>query len=362
MLYLVNFDFLIELFNTPLKYNFLNIYQTKILFAVLNWGLGHASRSIPIIHKLIQQNNIIHIASAGDALLMLRAEFPNLPFIVLPDYQVNYNSKYLFINVISQYFKVKKSIEIENQRVQDYVDLNYLDIIISDNAFGAYHVSKRSILITHQLRLMVPPKLSFLSPFVQMFYKKYFKPFSEIWVPDSLDSNNLSGRLSHDISMQKPLKYIGIHSRFLAFNVSENNEIKYDFLFIISGPEPSRTNFEHIILNLSGELKGKIALVRGKFDALNNIENESVTVFNFLDSHKLMDVINQSNIIICRSGYSSLMDLMALGRKAFIVPTPGQTEQEYLANFHRNKEYFISVTESELSARLLNSSLSNVSI
>lgn len=320
----------------------------------MNWGLGHATRSIPIIRKLASQENEIHIAAAGDALQMLKIEFPQLPFLELPDYEINYSYKSIIINGLSQYKSVIKKIKIENEIINSYCKNKNFELIISDNAFGVFHYSIKSILITHQLKLPLPKGLNFLSPIIQRLYMRFLKPFSEIWVPDNLGNDNLSGKLSHGVKVNSKVEYIGIQSRFTEFDKKLNIEIKYDLAIILSGPEPSRTELEQKIMNLLPRFSGNVSLVCGKFSSQLESNLPNLDIFDFLDSKQLFDLINSSKVILCRSGYSSLMDLASKDRKAIIIPTPGQTEQEYLAEYHNNKGRFFSISQSDLNIELLN--------
>ncbi|MFT4524743.1 MAG: UDP-N-acetylglucosamine:LPS N-acetylglucosamine transferase, partial [Bacteroidia bacterium] len=54
-----------------------------------------------------------------------------------------------------------------------------------------------------------------------------------------------------------------------------------------------------------------------------------------LSANQLQELMSKAKVVLSRSGYSTVMDLSVIGGKAIFVPTPGQTEQQYLANlFH----------------------------
>jgi predicted glycosyltransferase len=167
-------------------------------------------------------------------------------------------------------------------------------------------------------------------------------------VPDAKGTLNLAGELSHPIKLPKtPVTYLGLLSRF---EIKET-EAKYDVCIILSGPEPQRTIFEKIILKDLFNLQDKIILVRGLPGAapFQKLPNSSVVIKNHLPSGELNEIIQQSKFVICRSGYSSVMDLAKLQKRALLVPTPAQTEQEYLARYLNAQKLFYCVDQSNFS-------------
>jgi len=300
--------------------------KKRILVAPLNWGLGHAARCIPIISELISHNFEPIIASDGDALVFLKKEFPQLIAVKLPSYQIKYAKKGIFLKpkLVLNSFKIKKTIRKEHKLIQHIITSHHIEGIISDNRMGVHHSSIPSVYITHQLNVLSGFTTLFSSKLHQFFIKK----FDECWVPDIEDEPNLSGKLGHLKSPQLNLKYLGILSRFDKMEVP----IVYNLLVILSGPEPQRSILEEKLLSELKNFKGKVLFVKGKIENTQNTSiQDHITITNFMQTEALQLAINQSNLILCRSGYTSVMDLTKLEKNAFFIPTPGQSEQNYLA-------------------------------
>ena len=308
--------------------------KKNVLICPLNWGLGHASRCVPIIRNLLEQGHNTIIAADKGPLSFLQKEFPDLEFIKLSGFEPTYSKHN------SQIFKLLTSIpnalinfKKEHKEIEKIVDDYKIDIIISDNRFGCWSKKAHSIYITHQLNIQVPKFFKWTSLIVNQLHKSYIKKYDELWIPDIEKGHSLSGILSHPANIKIKTKYIGFLSRFSS--EIKDNEKSIDFLAILSGPEPQRTIFEDIILKQAKETNEKIVILRAKPNEENlpdDIPN-NVTIFNHVDDENFAELVSKSKKIICRGGYSSLMDLIILNRNAYLVPTPGQTEQEYLAEY-----------------------------
>lgn len=288
--------------------------------------MGHATRCIPIIKALLKANYEPILASDGDALLLLQKEFPLLKSVQLPPYKIAYpkNGKYLAFKLLLQLPSIISAIKKEQKTISQLIDKENIAGIISDNRFGVYSKKVPSVYITHQLNVLSGKTTMITSKIHQHFINK----FDECWVPDVEGISNFSGALGHLKNPSFNLKYLGILSRFLPKKL----EITYDLLLLLSGPEPQRTLLENKLLMELQHFKGKIMMVRGVLNNASEIKAPSnFKIVNYLLANELEDVINQSNAIIARSGYSTIMDLAALGKKAFFIPTPGQFEQDYLA-------------------------------
>lgn len=300
--------------------------STKILVAPLNWGLGHASRCIPIIYALKDNNFTPIIASDGASLQLLKKEFPNDIFETLPDYNIEYseNGKDFRFKIFKQlpnlFFEIRKEKKILGEIIKKYA----ISGIISDNRPGIFSNKIPSVYITHQVNVLSGNTSWISSKFHQHFIKKY----TECWVPDVSEKLNLSGKLSHENVNLKNLKYIGPLTRFKKKNLSK----KHDLLVVLSGPEPQRTLLEEKLRIELSEFKGTILFVKGMVEKEQKIVTQNnFTFYNFMESDELEIAIQESEYVICRSGYSSIMDLAFLSAKAFLIPTPGQFEQEYLS-------------------------------
>lgn len=306
--------------------------KKRILVAPLNWGLGHAARCIPIIEQLQAKGFEPILASDGEALQLLQKEFPELRSISLPSYQIRYPEKGMLLKwkLLIDSPKILKAINAEKKIIDTLVSSGQIAGIISDNRFGVYHNTIPSVIITHQL--IVPSgQTTWLS---SQLHQKFIKSFDQCWVPDHENEPNLSGKLGHSKSFSVPIKYLGVISRFNIIHL----EKKYDLMVVLSGPEPQRTLLENKILDQLITYQKKVLFIQGKMEQKQTIKTrDNVTIVNFMLAHELEKSFNESQLILARSGYTTLMDLALLKKKAFFIPTPGQFEQEYLATLMHEK-------------------------
>ena len=300
--------------------------KKRILVAPLNWGLGHATRCIPIIDALIANNFEPVIASDGVALTLLRKEFPSLSSIELPSYNVTYakKGKLFKLKLLKDSPKLLKAIKAEKKATDYILDNNNIAGIISDNRLGVRSKKVVSVFITHQLNVL-SGNTTWLSTKV---HQKIIKKFNECWVPDTDGYINLSGKLGHSAHFEIPTKYIGPLSRFNKTNAV----IKNDLMVLLSGPEPQRTLLEKKLFLVLKNFSGKTLFVKGLMENEQTIQViGNMTIYNYMTSNLLEKSLNESAVVISRSGYTTIMDLAKLDKKAFFIPTPGQFEQEYLA-------------------------------
>ncbi|MDA0987347.1 MAG: glycosyltransferase [Bacteroidetes bacterium] len=319
----------------------------RILVAPLNWGLGHATRSIPIINELLKNNIEVVLVSNNGAGAFLKKEFPQLEYYELAGINLNYGNN-LIRSIFAQFPKVIKSFFLERSFINNkIIDLN-IDGIISDSRFGLYSSKVFSIYITHQLNIQVPKYLFFLSNILNFLHHKIISKYSKCWVLDTNFENNFAGNLSLAKKDFTNIKYIGPITRFKKKAKNKKNI----FLAILSGPEPHRTNFELILIHQAFENNVNLTIVRG----INGTENpfkisNKVTIYNTANTKLLTKLLDDSELLISRSGYSTLMDLSVLEKKAILVPTPGQTEQEYLATYHKSKNNFYFVDQNKFNLK-----------
>ncbi len=295
----------------------------KIIVAPLNWGLGHATRCIPIISSLLDNEFTPVIAGDGEALQLLQKEFPNLAVITLPSYNIKYK-KNLKLGLFFQIPRLRKVVLKETQVIDNYINKNNVYGIISDNRFGVRSEKVPSVYITHQLKVLSGITTFFTTQIHQSIIRKY----DECWIPDVEGASSLSGKLSTVKNMK--IKYLGILSRL----EREKQSIKNDVLILLSGPEPQRGILEKLLLTKFEKYHGRVVLVRGKVEkAQTESRKNNILVFNYVLREQLQELINASALIICRSGYSSILDAAKLQKKVFFIPTPHQSEQEYLATY-----------------------------
>lgn len=299
------------------------IHQSQIfLVAPLNWGLGHATRCIPIIRYLLEINKEVIIASDGSALELLKKEFPDLETFEFPGYDIQYEYSSMVKNILFQSRKIIKAIKNEKKITKEVIDHYMIDTIISDNRYGVRNKFARNAIITHQINILDDNKLA--ARIGTRVNKYWINRFDECWIPDYVYPNGLSGVLSNPIGL-KNHRFIDPLSRFKILNVKTKRKI----LVILSGPEPGRSRLENKLLAAIKNLD--YLLVRGVVK--NKTENTNGRIINYLTAEQLNHEILASEIIICRSGYSSIMDLFQLKKKAILIPTPGQGEQEYLGPY-----------------------------
>jgi predicted glycosyltransferase len=313
----------------------------KVLVAPLDWGLGHATRCIPVIRELIKQNFKVVLGSTPQTQRVLQEEFSNLDKIELVPYNIQY-SEFLpvWLTVVKDYKRLNEATQKEKEKINEIVKNHKINIIISDNRYGCFSSETKNILITHQLKIKSP----LLENKGNQILRQRLLAFDEIWVPDNEEKeNNLSGELSHGKFEGLKLKYVGALSR-----LAEKENIKekeFEVCFVLSGVEPKRTQFEKECINFINSSDKKIAIVRGtKNKQTTSITNKNCVVKDFPDSAELQEIITSSKKVVCRSGYSSVMDLALMKSPAYFIPTPGQTEQEYLANYLDGKFGFKKIS------------------
>jgi uncharacterized protein (TIGR00661 family) len=323
--------------------------KKNILVAPLNWGIGHATRCIPIIRALIENNFNPILASDGIALQMLQKEFPNLQSLELPSYQIEYakNGKNFKWKMFKNSPKMISAILEEKKIVKNWISEHNLSGIISDNRLGVRSKKVASVFITHQLNVLTGNT----SWITSKLHQKIIKKFDECWVPDFKEKPNLTGKLGHLKNLKLNLKYIGPLSRLEKKVLPK----KYDLMVILSGPEPQRTMLEENLKPEVLKFDGNVIFIKGIIEKeQKNSELKNVKFYNFMNSTELEKAFNESEIVLCRSGYTTIMDLAKLEKKAFFIPTPGQYEQEYLAKKLKRNGIFPFAEQNDFKIEMLN--------
>ncbi|MBS1682695.1 MAG: glycosyltransferase [Bacteroidetes bacterium] len=313
----------------------------KVLVAPLDWGLGHATRSVVLINELIKQGCEVQIASSGDALILLQREFPDLLFHRLVSYRASYSARLpLMVKIVFQLPKFLMAIRKEHDQIKNIIKLEKIDLVLSDNRYGCWSAQVPSVLITHQINILMNRNWKWLERSINYGNWKQIKKFTECWVPDF--PNGITQPMSELKNVKA--KFIGMLSRFEKMNPLK----KYDLLILLSGPEPQRSIFETIIKEQLADTNFRFFLVRGKpSEASQGTENES----NHLSAKELNELIESSSLVISRPGYTTIMDLWRLGKKAIFIPTPGQTEQEYLADELMKRKIAFSQNQSKFNLK-----------
>lgn len=325
--------------------------QKTILISPLDWGLGHATRCMPLIQLLIHKKHRVIIAGNGDSFYLLKTTFPSLTFYELPGYNITYaNGKNAAFYALLQTPKILKTIQEENKAITSIVEKENVDLIISDNRYGVRHANIKSILICHQIALQAPNAFRFANSLFLKLHLQHIHKFDALWIPDEANENNLSGKLSHHISFKIPTNYIGIQSRFSNYSKSDSfiDDIEIDILVVLSGPEPQRTYIENELKRKLQHINKKVVLIQGKTATQTITTEDNITTISYLNTNDLFCALQKANAIICRSGYSTVMDLAVLGKKAILIPTSGQTEQEYLAKTLADKGFSVECLQDKL--------------
>jgi uncharacterized protein (TIGR00661 family) len=320
----------------------------EIIYGICSWGLGHATRSLPIIRKLIDENNKITIISHGRSLELIKKELGgNSEYIDIPDYPMllSENSRQFMAKSIIYWPLFIRKILYGFNRLNDILEKKEYDIIISDSRYDIHSEKIPSFFISHQMRIMNPLRIKILEKGSELYNLYFFKRFNGVLVPDYKE-DNLSGDLSHNLNKidEKKIHYVGVLSDFKKINKKKD----IDYFISISGPEPQRSLFEQKLLSQVDKLTGKIIMTLGKAEKKGIINNKNIETYSFLEKNKREDFLNRSKLIISRSGYSTILDLTVLGLKALMCPTPGQIEQEYLSDYHNKKRTFYSVSQDNL--------------
>lgn len=325
-----------------------NFNIQTVLVAPLDWGLGHATRCIPLINALVTNGYTVILAAEGAQAHLLHQEFPQLTLLPLAGYRVRYAKTRLglALNLLKQLPRLRKTIREEHAWLNEVISTHRIDLVLSDNRYGLYSQKVSCIFITHQLTIKAP--FDWLQQLLQRINYRFINRFTACWVPDIEGEANIAGLLSHPKQLPRiPVFYLGLLSRFAPGEV----EKKYDYCILLSGPEPQRTLLENKFIRELPSVAGNCLLVRGKPGSTEQLHiGPNVTVVNHLPGPELEAAIRQTAYVISRSGYSTVMELLALRKKAILIPTPGQTEQEYLAQRLQSAGICVSFTQDNFNA------------
>jgi len=319
------------------------------LIAPLDWGLGHASRCVPIIHDAIEKGHIVTIAADGAQKKLLQYYFPNASYVSIPRYGINYSKK-AWLLPVALFFQLPK-IALAIYREHQWLKTNshLFDCVISDNRYGLFNTQLTTTFVTHQLLVKAPFKWA--ENIIQKVQYFFINRFSECWVPDIADYPGYAADLSHPTIMPRiPVTYIGALSQFSILNNKATNTltVKYKYCFLLSGPEPQRTMLQNRIEIEAQKLSAASILIEGRpSDMPNHYQlRGSLTKLRYASGQDLLDIVMQSEFVVCRSGYSTLMELVPMHKKLILIPTPGQTEQMYLAEILAKNKLAITIDQS----------------
>ncbi len=319
----------------------------------MDWGMGHATRIVPIIRILQQAGAEPVLGADNKPLQFLRRQFPNHEWIKIPGFEPEYQKKgSLPIKVAIDFPQMLKASAKAHVLLEKIVEEQNIDAVISDNRYELWSEKVPTIFMTHQLNILLQGILSSGRPVIKKIINSFIIKHNELWIPDFENEPNLSGKLSHVRKM--PLKnsfFIGPLSRFEGVKAETNrqNRKDLDVLCLLSGPEPQRTVFEDLLIEQLTNLELKAVILSGKPGETEKKTMGDIEILSHANDEEMLSLMQSAKTVICRSGYSSLMDLVSLGKKAVFVPTPGQPEQEYLAKKLKNQGIFYSCSQKAFS-------------
>ena len=319
-----------------------NSHQPVVLFALLDWGMGHATRTAPLIQHAVDRGWKVHVGTKGTALAFLKSQFSGQPiaFHEKPGPDITYAKRGTFFKIAGQMPGFLRSIREEAAWTKTLVEARAITHIVSDNCYGVHHPEVPCVMMSHQLQLPVPPGLESLA---RLFVAKHARKFKAIWIPD-----DATARLSGTLATRNPLphaQHIGILTRLPI----DSAAAEWKKVGMVSGPEPHRRLMEESLLQWMKSEQEPALLIAGRPGAKSRVEG-NVTVWPDPSAQELAGALKGAETIVCRSGYSSLLDLAALGKRAVLIPTPGQPEQVYLAKHWAHAFGMATCTQKQLEA------------
>ncbi|MGH8145480.1 MAG: glycosyltransferase [Rhodanobacteraceae bacterium] len=323
----------------------------RILYGVYHWGLGHATRSLGLIRALIERgDHVIVMMQPGPGMRLLQSELGDaceyFPFRDTPAPFSRYPAIF-YLRMTAAMPWVLAGYRREHRAAEKLVAERHIDCVISDSRFGVWSQAVPSYVIFHSVHQVVPFFSSFTQRFTEWGQRDLLKGFTKVLIPDVAENGGLSGWLGHDPDFDwgdGRLVYIGPLSSVPRMDVEQD----VDVFFSVSGIEPQRGLLEKLALASLPELSGRIVVTLGRPSDDSVREIAGATVYGYLDRQRQAEMLNRAKLVVTRSGYTTLMELAGLGRKALFVATPGQSEQEYLAKFHRDRGYVWSVEQKHL--------------
>ena len=309
----------------------MNSSPPSVLVAPLNWGLGHATRCIPVIRELIKQNAKVYISAAGGGKNILEKEFPSVSFIDIPGISIKYPKNGAMVrSMVAQMPSIISAIRKENRILKDVVKAHKITHVISDNRYGLFFNNVKTAFITHQVNIKSSSVANFFEPALNLVNRWFINKFDELWIPDLPPPENISGNLSKSASVKIRIQHTGILTRFSTRVLPRTK--KYEIIALISGPEPQRSLLEAKLtpyLKLTGK---DCLLVQGLPGEDTSSKEKQLEIISSISTTQLEEYLHHETLLISRPGYSTIMDMAALHHKKMLfIPTPGQTEQEYLS-------------------------------
>ncbi|MDQ7820626.1 MAG: glycosyltransferase family protein [Armatimonadota bacterium] len=305
----------------------------RILYGVGSWGLGHATRSLAVLERLLAAGAEVTVVSAGRALALLRRElgdrcallaWPDVPQTLGRTAWGFYLRSALAVPAMLRVMAAERAATAALHRHRRF------DRIVSDNRYGIQHRDVPSFHVAHSLRFLAPGRVRLIELLLEAFNCRWFGRLRKVIVPDS-PQDRLAGDLAHDLRVFPPslLAYVGPLCSVRPLPLPED----VDVFVTLSGPEPQRTLLERRILRQVRGLEGRVVVALGRpEDAGGGLGGAEV--YPYLDRRRQQEMLARARVVVSRSGYTTVCELATLGKRAVLVPTPGQTEQAYLARYH----------------------------
>jgi len=320
----------------------------RILVSPLDWGLGHATRLCPIIDYLKLKHDVIIAASGRGYSFYVKRYKENLQILRIPTLPLRYGKgrRSFKLSLLFIGLKLLVNFLLDRLWLNFYLHKRKVDYIISDNRFGLFWSRSKTLFISHHLNPIIPFRFKNLKKIVIKIYQSIVKKYDFVLIPDNeQESYHLTGSLSY-LPNRFVVKYIGLLSRFYNLHCQEKNQ--YEVVAVISGLEPHRQLLLQKITEQLKFLGYKSLIIGGKPETDFDYTQKQIRIVSHLDDEQFCAYILGARVVIARAGYSTIMDLIALGKSGIIIPTPGQTEQEYIAQQLQDKEFFLSEYQDKL--------------
>ena len=333
----------------------------KVLVAPLDWGLGHATRCVPVVREFLNQGAEVELAVVRSNAALLRNIFPELRQRLAPSYNIVYpkHGYNMGLWLVKNGAHLRTVMNYEHSFAEEVVDRYHYDVLVSDNRFGFYSRNAKSIYMTHQRRIAFPRVLSAFEPVGMLWHASVMKRFDEVWVPDVPDLPGYAGTLSHVKKCPVPIKYVGALSRFEGEKLTEKSDVRYRFVAVVSGVEPARARFEELLRKTLVKIPGRHAVILGKPSlGVKSSNEQNLDLFTHLPDEQFAAVVKNAEWVVSRGGYSTVMDMAVLGARCVFVPTPGQYEQIILGRDLAHEGYAVTIDESKLSTETLLAAIS----
>jgi len=329
--------------------------------APLDWGLGHATRCVPVIREFLRQGAQVELAVVKSNAGLLRRIFPNLRQHLAPSYNIVYpkHGYNMGLWLLKNGVHLNRVIRYEHLYAEKLVEKQGYDVLVSDNRFGFYSSKAKSIYMTHQRRIAFPPMLSAFESTGILWHATVMRHFDEVWVPDLPEYPGFAGRMSHVRLAPRPVKFVGALSRFSPFSGDSglqqgSCEKKYRFVAVVSGVEPARSRFENLLKETFSKMDGRHAIIMGRPAlGVKSWTEKNVDFFTHLEDDAFAETVKSAQWVVSRGGYSTILDMAVLGCSCIFVPTPGQYEQVVLARDLSESGAVLALDEKNLNREAL---------